>query len=78
MNSAMQLNLSKSVNEPNRSFANLLLAFSLLGLIYAHHMNQVNERYHANIVHLIHVRQTNDDFWYTPPRSPAFNDLIGS
>jgi len=78
MNSTMQLNLSKSIHQPNQSVASVLLAFSLLGSFHPHHLNDANVLYHANIGHLNQVQQSNDDFWYTPPQNPAFSDLIGS
>ena len=78
MNSAMQLNLSKSTKPPNQWFAGALFAFSLLGFIHPHHMSHTKEGYHANILYSHQIQNSNDDFWYTPPRSPAFNDLLGS
>jgi len=78
MNSAMQLNLSKSIKQPNQLFASVLLAFSLLGSINPHRMNYAIGRYHADTVNLNQFQQDSDDSWYTPPRSPAFSDLLGS
>jgi hypothetical protein len=72
----MQLNLSKSINQPNHWFASVLLAFGLFGLFHPHHLNYANGRYPANVRLLNHVQQSNDDFIYTPPRSPAFDDLL--
>jgi len=78
MHSAMQLHLSQSPKQPNQLFAGAVLAFSLLGSMHPHHWNTENGRYHENFVNQIQVQTNNDDFWYTPPRSPAFNDLWGS
>jgi hypothetical protein len=78
MNLAMQTNLSTPIKQPNRLFASALLALSLLGSFHPHHMNYANGRSDANVVHLNQVEQTSDDFIYTPPRSPAFDNLLGS
>jgi hypothetical protein len=78
MNAAMPLNLSKSSNQPNQRFADTLLAFSLLGLMYPHHLIQATGRHHANIRYSHGIQKNNDDYWYMPARSPAFDDLLGS
>jgi len=78
MHSAMQLHLSQSPKQPNQLFAGAVLAFSLLGSIHPIYRNTENGRYYENLVNQIEVQKNNDDFWYTPPRSPAFNDLWGS
>ena len=75
---AMQLNLSKLTKEPNQWFAGALFVFSLLGSIHPYHMSHVKGHYHANILYSHQIQKSDDDFWYTPPRSPAFNDLLGS
>jgi hypothetical protein len=77
-NAAMPLNLSKSSNQPNQRFADALLAFSLLGLIYPHHLIQATGRHHPNIRYSHGIQKNNDDYWYMPARSPAFDDLLGS
>jgi hypothetical protein len=75
---AMQLKLSKLISQPNQSFAGALLASALLGSFHPHHLNYASRRYHSNVLHLNQVQQSNDDFIYTPPRSRAFSDLLGS
>ena len=42
---AMQMNLSQLVKQPNRSFASVLLAFSLFRFLRPHHANSANARY---------------------------------
>jgi hypothetical protein len=74
----MQLNLSKSTKQPNNWFAGALFVFSLLGYIHPHHMSYTKGHYHANILYSHQIQNSDDDFWYTPPRNPAFNDLLGS
>jgi hypothetical protein len=74
----MQLNLSKSTKQPNQWFAGALFVFSLLGSITPHHTSHTKGHYHANILYSHQIQKSDDDFWYTPPRSPAFNDLLGS
>jgi hypothetical protein len=75
---AMQMNPSKSTKQPNQWLAGALVVFSLLGSIHPHYMSHANRRYHANILYSRQIQKSNDDFWYTPPRSPAFDDLLGS
>jgi hypothetical protein len=41
----MQMNLSVLVKQPNRSFASILLAFSLFRILHPHHTNSENARY---------------------------------
>jgi hypothetical protein len=77
MNSAMQLNLLKFTKQPNQCFAGALFAFSLVGSIHPHYMSHVQGRSHANLLYSHQIQKSNDDYWYTPPRSPAFNDLLG-
>jgi hypothetical protein len=71
---AMQLNLSKSINQP---FADILLAFSLFGSSQLHHVARTNGRDQTKIVHLSQIQHSNDDLLYAPPRSPGFNELTG-
>jgi hypothetical protein len=42
---AMQMNLSALVKQPNRSFASILLAFSLFRILHPHHTHSENARY---------------------------------
>ena len=74
----MQLNLPKSTKQPNQWFAGALFALSLLGSIHPHHMSHAKGPYQANILYSHQIQKSNDDFWYTPPRSPGFDDLLGS
>ena len=69
----MQLKLSNSTKQSNQWFAGALFVFSLLGSV---HMSHAKGYYNILYSHQIH--KSNDDFWYTPPRSPAFNELLGS
>jgi hypothetical protein len=75
---AMQLNLSKTTKKPNQWFAGALFVFSLLASIHPYHMSHAKGYYHANILYAHQIQESDDDLWYTPPRSPAFNDLLGS
>jgi hypothetical protein len=70
--------LSKSTKRPNNWFAGALFVFSLLGYIHPNHTSHTKGQYHANILYSHQIQKSDDDFWYTPPRSPAFNDLLGS
>ena len=78
MNLAMQLDLLKFTKQPNQWFAGALFAFSWLGSNHPHHMSHAKGYYHANILYAHQIQESDDDLWYTPPRSPAFNDLLGS
>ena len=42
---AMQMNLSVLVKQPNRSFASVLLAFSLFRFLHPLHANSANAQY---------------------------------
>ena len=74
----MPLNLSKLINGPNRLLPGVLLALGFLGVFHPPQLNGANGHYRANRVSLNQVQQSNDRPWYSPPRSPAFNDLTGS
>ena len=69
----MQLKLSNSTKQSNQWFAGPLFVFSLLFSIHMSHAKG-----HYNIQYSHQTQQSKDDFWYTPPRSPAFNELLGS
>ncbi|MGA8655780.1 MAG: hypothetical protein WB586_06485 [Chthoniobacterales bacterium] len=72
------MKLLKLIRQPNQTFASVFLAFSLFGFFHPHHANSANKRYHVHLVNPSQVQQNSDDQWYTPPRSPGFNDLTGS
>jgi hypothetical protein len=76
ISSAMQLNLSKFTKQPNQWFAGALFVFSLLSSTHPHHVIHAKGR--NNILYSHQIQKSNDDSWYTPLRSPAFNDLLGS
>jgi hypothetical protein len=42
---AMQMDLLKLAKQPNRSFASVLLAFSLFRFLHPHHPSSVNARH---------------------------------
>ena len=75
---AMQLNLSKPTKQPSQWFAGALFIFSVFGSIHPYHMSHAKGRYNANILYSHQIQKSDDDLWYTPSRSPAFNDLLGS
>jgi hypothetical protein len=68
--------------QPTQSFASVLLAFSLFGFVFSHHANSENEPHHMKTVQKSvqksEAKQNDDDIWYTPPRSPGFNEDFGS
>jgi hypothetical protein len=74
----MKMNVSGLAKQANCSFFNVLLAFSLLGFLHPHHANLERTRYRVSLVKPDEVQQNEGNSLYTPPRSPAFNDLIGS
>jgi hypothetical protein len=55
-----------------------MFIFSVLGSIHPYHMSHAKGRYNANILYSHQIQKSDDDLWYTPSRSPAFNDLLGS
>ena len=71
------MNLSNAIKQPKQSFASVLLAFSLFGFTWQHHVSSANGRNHVNLVKS-NVQQNADDSRYTPPRSPGFHDDFGS
>jgi hypothetical protein len=75
---AVQPSLSKSITYTNQSFASILLAIGVLSSFHSPCLKELNGRYRVNNVHLKQPQQSTDDLWYTPLRSPAVNDLIGS
>ena len=70
------MTLSNSIKQQNQSFASVLLAFSLFGFLWPDHVNSANGRHHVNLVKPSEVQQ--NDSWYTPARSPGFDDDFGS
>jgi hypothetical protein len=76
----------KLTAQSNQSFASVILAFSLFGFLWPHHPNSGNKR------HRIHFQMQKDsqmqksggdwdhdeDGFYTPTRSPGWNDDFGS
>jgi hypothetical protein len=73
MNASMQLNLSNSTKQTSQWFAGGLFVFSLVGSI---HMSHAKGRYNIQYSH--QIQKSKEDFWYTPPQSPVFNELLGS
>jgi hypothetical protein len=69
----MQLILSNPTKQSNQWFAGALFVFSLLG---STHMSYA--RGHYNIQYSHQIQKSKNDTWYVPPRSPAFNELLGS
>ena len=74
------MRLSKFTREPAQSFASVLLAFSLFGLLWPHQVNSGGQHHDINFVRQNEIRQQDDwsDGWYAPPRSPGFHDDFGS
>ena len=69
----------KVTSWPNRFVANIMLALSFFGFLWPHQTNSTNERHHTNF-----RMQTPVDNWdhatdgfYSPTRSPGWNDLTG-
>jgi hypothetical protein len=65
-----------SIKHANR-FASVFLAFSLFGFLWPHHVNSA-ARHHVNLIRPSQVQESDDDSWYTPPRSPGFHEDFGS
>jgi hypothetical protein len=73
-----KMKLLNSSKQPTQSFASVLLACSLFGFVFSHHANSANEPHHMNFIQKSEAQQNNDDSWYTPLRSPGFNEDFGS
>jgi hypothetical protein len=43
-----------------------------------HHTNSPNGHHYVHLVKPSQVQQNDDDYRYTPPRSPGFHDDFGS
>jgi hypothetical protein len=69
----MQLKLSNSTKQSHQWLAGALFVFSLLG---STHLSYARGRYHIQYFH--EIQKSKNDSSYTPPRSPAFNELLGS
>ena len=73
-----KMKLLNSTKQPTQSFASVLLACSLFGFVFSHHANSANEPHHMNFIQKSEAHQNDDDSWYTPLRSPGFNEDFGS
>ena len=72
------MKLLNSTKQPTQSFASVLLACCLFDFVFSHHANSANEPHHMNFIQKSEIKQNHNDFWYTPPRSPGFNEDFGS
>ena len=72
------MKLLSSIKHRNQSFAAVLLAFSLLGFSWLHHVDSASGVRHVNMVKQNEVQQNVDDSRYAPPRSPGFHEDFGS
>ena len=73
-----KMKLLNSSKQPTQSFASVLLACSLFGFVFSHHANSAKEPHHMNFIQKSEAQQNDDDSWYTPLRSPGFNEDFGS
>jgi hypothetical protein len=73
----MKTNVFKLANQLNKSALYLVLAFSFLGFLHPRDLNSKGATYGVNLVKP-NGMANDDNSWYTPTRSPAFNDLLGS
>jgi hypothetical protein len=74
----MQTKLWQLVRQTKQPLASILLATFCTGLSHPYHTNSTNTRYHVNLVKPSRARQHEDSSWYTPPRSPQFDDSTDS
>jgi hypothetical protein len=81
-----RLNILKLTTHPHQSFASVILAFSLFGFLWPHHANSANQRHHIGF-HMQKDSQIqksaadwdhDEDGFYTPTRSPGWNEDFGS
>ena len=73
--------LFKAIRERNVSFASVILAFSLFSFLWPHHANTGNNHRHIDFRMQKDIEATagdwdhDEDGFYTPTRSPGWNDL---
>jgi hypothetical protein len=72
------MKLLNSTKQPTRSFASVLLACTLSGFVHSHHAHSTNEPHHMNSTKESELEQNDEDSWYTPRRSPGFQEDFGS
>jgi hypothetical protein len=73
--------LLEFIRPHNRSFLSVVLAFSLFGFLWPHHMNSAKARqphYKANTQMPAENWDHEPDGVYSPPRSPGWHDLTSS
>ena len=73
----MKANVFKLASQLNKSALYLVIAFSFLGFLHPSDLNSKGAGYRVNLVKP-NGMANDDNSWYTPARSPAFNDLLGS
>jgi len=74
----MKTNISKLPKHQKYSFSSVLSALSLLGFLHPYPANSEHAHYRLSLVRSSEAQQNDTSSWYTPARSPAFNDLFGS
>jgi hypothetical protein len=62
----------------NQFFASSLLALSLFGFLFPHHVNSERSGHRVNMVEKIQTRQGEDASSYMPPDSPGSHREFGS
>jgi len=74
------MKLLKLTTQPNQSFASVILAFGLFGFLWPHHANSGNKRHHIDFQMQGSAGDWDhdEDGFYTPTRSPGWNDDFGS
>jgi hypothetical protein len=73
----MKTNVFKLANQLNKYALYLVLAFSFLGFLHPRDLDSGGAGYRVNLVKPNGMAD-DDNSWYIPARSPAFNDLLGS
>ena len=68
------MKLSESAKLSYQSFASVTLALGLFGFVFPQSKKPTDGRHHVTLITTAEA-QNDDESWYTPPRSPGFNEL---
>jgi hypothetical protein len=67
----MKMKHSNSNTQYSQFFASALVALSLFGFLFPHHVNSGRSGHRVNMVEKIQTHQSDDDWGYKPPASPG-------
>lgn len=62
----------------NQFFGSSLLALSLFGFLFPHHVTSATRHHRVNMIEQVQTRQGDDDSSYMPPSGPGDHREFGS